>query len=76
MLAAAVDAREGLLMEQDLQPELGGLAVHDLHETNVAVTGHIGRAEDGGHLVLPGGHLNREHKQKTWNSVGWKWINQ
>ena len=67
MLAAAVDACEGLLMEQNLQPELGGLPIHDLHETHVAVTGHIGRTEDGGHLVLPGGHLSRQQKKNIWD---------
>ena len=57
MLAAAVDAREGLLVEEDLQAELGGLSVHDLHEADVAVTGHVGGAEDRRHLVLSGCHL-------------------
>mmetsp|Transcript_34007 Transcript_34007/g.76328 ORF Transcript_34007/g.76328 Transcript_34007/m.76328 type:complete len:324 (-) Transcript_34007:77-1048(-) len=44
-------------MEKHLKAELGGFPVHHLHEANVAVAGHVRRAEDRRHLVLPGGHL-------------------
>ena len=59
------------LMEEHLEPELRGLAVHDLHEAHVAVAGHVGRAEDGGHLVLPRGHLNSGSitKKNIWNPL-------
>ena len=57
VLAAAVDAGEGLLVEEHLQTQLRGFPVHDLHEANVAVAGHVGSTEDGGHLVLAGRHL-------------------
>mmetsp|Transcript_149838 Transcript_149838/g.363969 ORF Transcript_149838/g.363969 Transcript_149838/m.363969 type:complete len:211 (+) Transcript_149838:271-903(+) len=57
VLAVAVDARKGLLVEEDLQAHLGGLIVADLHEEDVAIDGGAGRAEDGRHLVLAGGHL-------------------
>mmetsp|Transcript_28753 Transcript_28753/g.53924 ORF Transcript_28753/g.53924 Transcript_28753/m.53924 type:complete len:309 (-) Transcript_28753:640-1566(-) len=57
VLPAAVDARKGLLMEEDLETELRSLPVHDLHEQHVAVAGHIGRTEDWRHFVLPWRHL-------------------
>mmetsp|Transcript_30855 Transcript_30855/g.37860 ORF Transcript_30855/g.37860 Transcript_30855/m.37860 type:complete len:257 (+) Transcript_30855:1143-1913(+) len=57
MLSTAVDAGKRLLMEQDLQAKFGCLSVHDLHETHVAVTGHVGSTEDGRHLMLARSHF-------------------
>ena len=62
MLAAAVDAGEGLLVEENLQTQLRGFPVHDLHEAHVAVAGHVGSTEDGGHLVLARCHLVVLHR--------------
>mmetsp|Transcript_86487 Transcript_86487/g.137279 ORF Transcript_86487/g.137279 Transcript_86487/m.137279 type:complete len:329 (-) Transcript_86487:409-1395(-) len=57
VLSAAVDAGKRLLMEEHLKAELRGLSVHDLHEEHVAIAGDVGRAEDGGHLVLSWSHF-------------------
>ena len=62
VLAAAVDAGEGLLVEEHLQTQLRGFSVHDLHEAHVAVAGHVGSTEDRGHLVLAGCHLVVLHR--------------
>mmetsp|Transcript_21214 Transcript_21214/g.48457 ORF Transcript_21214/g.48457 Transcript_21214/m.48457 type:complete len:382 (+) Transcript_21214:280-1425(+) len=52
VLAAAVDAGEGLLVEEGLQSELAGLLGQDLHEEHVRVGRDVGSGEDGRHLVL------------------------
>ena len=57
MLAGAVDAGEGLLMEQAHHAVLGGHIFHDLHGQLVVVAGGVGVGVDGGQLVLGRGHL-------------------
>mmetsp|Transcript_77703 Transcript_77703/g.116855 ORF Transcript_77703/g.116855 Transcript_77703/m.116855 type:complete len:416 (-) Transcript_77703:24-1271(-) len=52
VLAGAVDARKGLLVEEHDQAELGGLRGAHLHEEHVVVRGEGGLAVDGRHLVL------------------------
>mmetsp|Transcript_149837 Transcript_149837/g.363965 ORF Transcript_149837/g.363965 Transcript_149837/m.363965 type:complete len:211 (+) Transcript_149837:271-903(+) len=65
MLAITVDTRKGLLVGEDLQAQLGGLIVADLHEEDIAVSGAAGRAEDGRHLVLPRRNLVVLHSHGT-----------
>ena len=48
--------------QADLQAQLLRFPVHDLHKAHVAVAAHIGRAEDGRHLVLPRCHLVVLHR--------------
>ena len=57
VLAAAVDPLEGLLVQQADQAVLGGDLLHHLHGQQVVVDGHVGGVEDGGQLMLAGGHL-------------------
>ena len=57
VLAAAVDAGEGLLVEQAHHAMLGGHPLHDLHGQLVLVGGAVGGGIDGGKLVLGGSHL-------------------
>ena len=57
VLAAAVDAFEGLLMLQADEAVLGGQLLHHLHRQQVVVDGDVGGIEDGGQLMLAGGHL-------------------
>ena len=57
MLTAAVDAGEGLLVEQAHHAMLGGYPLHDLHGQLVLVGGAVGGGIDGGKLVLGGSHL-------------------
>ena len=57
VLAGAVDAGEGLFMEQADEAVLVGHLLHDLHGQLVVVAGGVGVGENGGHLMLRGGHL-------------------
>ena len=57
MLAAAVDALERLLVLQADQTVLGSDLLHHLHGQQVVVDGHVGGVEDGGQLMLAGGHF-------------------
>ena len=57
VLAAAVDAGKGLLMEQAHQTVLGGHPLHNLHGQLVVVGGNVGGGVDGGQLMLGGRHL-------------------
>ena len=57
MLARAVDAGKGLLMEQAHQAVLPGHLLHHVHGDLVVVAGGVGVGVDGGHLMLTGGHL-------------------
>ena len=57
VLAGAVDAGEGLLMEQAHQAVAVRHLLHDLHYQLVLVAGGVGVGVDGGHLMLGGGHL-------------------
>ena len=57
MLAAAVDARKGLFMEQAHQTVAGGYLFQQFHGQLVFVTGAVGIGVDGRDLVLGGSHL-------------------
>ena len=57
VLAGAVDAGEGLFVEQAHQTVAVGYLLHDLHGQLVLVAGGVGVGVDGGHLMLRGGHL-------------------
>ena len=57
MLARAVDAREGLLVQQADQTVLFGGFLHDLHGQLVVVVGDVGGGEDRRQLVLRGSDL-------------------
>ena len=57
VLAAAVDAFEGLLMLQTDQTVLRSDLLHQLHGQQVVVDGDIGGVEDGGQLMLAGSDL-------------------
>mmetsp|Transcript_60357 Transcript_60357/g.97711 ORF Transcript_60357/g.97711 Transcript_60357/m.97711 type:complete len:507 (-) Transcript_60357:128-1648(-) len=57
MLPVAVDAREGLLVEERHESHPGRLAVHDLHEEDIVVCRRVGHTVNGGHLVLCWGDL-------------------
>ena len=57
MLARAVDAGERLLVLQAHQAVVAGQKAHLLHGEQVLVDGAVGVGEDGGQLVLGGGHL-------------------
>mmetsp|Transcript_6718 Transcript_6718/g.21657 ORF Transcript_6718/g.21657 Transcript_6718/m.21657 type:complete len:388 (+) Transcript_6718:522-1685(+) len=61
VLAGAVDAGEGLLVEEDGQAELLRLLRRHLHEENIVVRREGGLAVDGRHLVLRGGDLVVHH---------------
>ena len=57
MLAGAVDAGEGLFVQQAGEAVLRGHTLHDLHGELVVVGGDVGGGVDGGQLVLRGGDL-------------------
>ena len=57
MLAGAVDAGEGLFVEQADQPMAGSYLLQQLHGQLVLVTGGVGVGVDGRDLVLGGGDL-------------------
>ena len=57
VLTGAVDAVEGLFVQQAHQPVPGGHLLHDLHGQLVVVSGDIGSGIDGRQLVLGGSHL-------------------
>ena len=57
VLAAAVDAGEGLLVEQDGQAMPLAHGLEELHEQLVVVAGDVGGLVDGRDLELVGGHL-------------------
>ena len=57
VLAGAVDAREGLFVQQADQAVLLGDLLHDLHGELVVVGGDVGRVIDAGELMLGGGGL-------------------
>ena len=57
MLAAAVDARKGLLVEQTGHAVLCRHFAHDLHGELVLIRRHVDRRIDGRELVLCGGDL-------------------
>ena len=52
MLARAVDAREGLLVQEELQPVAAGHALHGFHDEHVVVGGDVGVLEDRRDFVL------------------------
>mmetsp|Transcript_4980 Transcript_4980/g.12376 ORF Transcript_4980/g.12376 Transcript_4980/m.12376 type:complete len:203 (-) Transcript_4980:737-1345(-) len=57
VLAVAVDALEGLLVEEHVQAVEIGELLHELHAEHVLVHRHVGHGEDGGKLVLAGRNL-------------------
>ena len=57
VLARAVDALEGFLVEQHLEAVLACHLLHEAHEQHVVVDGQVGLLEDGRELKLVGGHL-------------------
>ena len=57
MLAGAVDAREGLLMEQAHQSVAVGHLLHHFHGQLVLVAGGVGIGEHRRHLMLSRGYL-------------------
>ena len=57
VLAGAVDASVGLLVEQADQAVLACHPLHGLHGQLVLVHSHVGGGEDGSHLVLCGSHF-------------------
>ena len=57
MLARAVDAREGLFVQQAHKVVALGDLFHRLHDELVLVARGVGVGVDGGHLVLAGGDL-------------------
>ena len=57
VLAAAVDSREGLLMQQAHESVLLGGLLHDLHDQLVLVGGDIDSVVDAGELMLRRGNL-------------------
>ena len=57
MLAGAVDARVGLLVQQAHHAVPVGNQLHVLHNQQVLIHRHIGRGEDGRQLVLGGRDL-------------------
>ena len=57
VLAAAVDACEGLLADQAVEAMVRGALAQDLHGEEVVVDGRGAAGEDRGDLVLGGGHL-------------------
>ncbi len=57
VLAGAVHAGVGLLMEQADHVVTDGHLLHGLHDQLVVVGGDVGGGEDRGHLVLGRGHL-------------------
>ena len=57
VLAAAVDAGEGLFVQQAHHAVLAGDLLHQLHGDLVVIGGDVGDGEDGRELVLGGGGL-------------------
>ncbi len=57
VLAGAVDAGEGLFVQQAHQTVPGGHLLHDLHGQLVVVGGDVGSGIDGRQLVLGGSDL-------------------
>src|SRR5437016_91152 len=57
VLAAAVDPREGLLVQDALEAEARGDALESLHDQHLVVAGDVGGLEDRGQLELAGGDL-------------------
>ena len=57
VLARAVDAREGLFVQQAHKVVALGDLFHRLHDELVLVARGVGVGVDGGHLVLAGGDL-------------------
>ena len=57
VLAGAVDAREGLLVQQAYHAVLSRDALHELHRELVVVGGDVGGGIDGRQLMLGGGGL-------------------
>mmetsp|Transcript_63620 Transcript_63620/g.176963 ORF Transcript_63620/g.176963 Transcript_63620/m.176963 type:complete len:272 (-) Transcript_63620:427-1242(-) len=62
VLSGAVDAREGLLVQQSVQAQLFSLPLQDLHEEHVVVAGEGGLAVDRRHFMLRGGDLVVQHR--------------
>mmetsp|Transcript_97247 Transcript_97247/g.225448 ORF Transcript_97247/g.225448 Transcript_97247/m.225448 type:complete len:415 (+) Transcript_97247:1065-2309(+) len=62
VLAGAVDACKGLLMEEHNQAQLLGLLSSHLHEQHIVVGRERGLAVDGRHLMLRRGHLVVDHR--------------
>ena len=67
VLAAAVDAGERLLMEQEDQVVLGGNVHAHLHRNLVQVAGNVGDREEGRNFVLGGGHFVVVHVERAAN---------
>mmetsp|Transcript_48768 Transcript_48768/g.125711 ORF Transcript_48768/g.125711 Transcript_48768/m.125711 type:complete len:359 (-) Transcript_48768:538-1614(-) len=65
VLSAAIDASEGLLVKEHLEPCLGRFPVCKLHEEDVAVAGVAGAGVDGAHLVLSRCHLVVPHGHRA-----------
>ena len=57
VLARAVDAGEGLLVQQHAEAVLARHLLHERHEQHVVVVGDVGLLEDGGYLKLVRRHL-------------------
>ena len=57
VLAGAVDAREGLFVQQADHTVLAGDLLHELHGELVVVSGDVGGGEDGRELMLRGRDL-------------------
>ena len=57
VLAGAVDAVEGLFVQQDTETVLAGDALHERHEEHVVIDGKVALLEDGGELELVGSYL-------------------
>src|SRR5882724_7131044 len=70
MLATAIDAGEGLLMEQHAQFMAARYTVHYIHEQDIMVDGHAYFLEDGGALELCGGYFIMAGTQGNAQLVG------
>ena len=57
VLARAVDAVEGFLVEKHTEAVVAGHALHERHEQHVVVDGQVALLEDRGQLKLVGCHL-------------------
>ena len=57
VLARAVDALEGLLVQQDAEAVRAGHLAHQRHDEHVVVHGQVAFLEDGCQLKLVGSHL-------------------
>ena len=57
VLAAAVDAFEGLFVQQTAETVLVGHLLHQTHDEHVVIHGEVGFLKDGGQLKLVGSHL-------------------